>query len=59
MQAAALEVGLYQMPTTSGEVPAIFLCDEVDDEVAEGDVLEPECNGQVHGLSQEDAIVLD
>jgi len=59
VQAAALEVGLYQMPTTSGEVPAIFLCDEVDDEVTEGDVLEPECNFQVDSLSQEDAIVLE
>ena len=58
-QAAALEVGLYQMPGTSGEVPAIFLDDAPDAEADVGEVQEHVFSEPEHCLSDEEAIVLD
>lgn len=58
-QASALEVGLYQMPGTSGEVPAIFLDDAPDAEADVGEVQEHVFSKPEHCLSDEEAIVLD
>ncbi|CAL8471925.1 g11467 [Coccomyxa elongata] len=58
-KAAALETGLYQMPGTSGEVPAIFLDDMPDDEVEVGDVMEDDSNSPEHAEAEEEAVVLD
>ncbi|EIE23735.1 hypothetical protein COCSUDRAFT_63260 [Coccomyxa subellipsoidea C-169] len=58
-RAAALEVGVYQMPGTSGEVPAIFISDAADAEADAEEVQEHEGIDLQRDQDAEDAIVLD
>ena len=56
MQAKDLEQGLYQMPGTSGEVPAIFM--SAEDAAMDNEVTAAESTEQAL-LYDGDAIVLD
>jgi hypothetical protein len=57
-QAEMLEVELYQMPSTSGEVPAVFVMDDAGCDPADGEV-QPCMEDDASVDNQEDLVVLD